>query len=60
MRNASRRSRGSRLPQEIGPLPGDVTVRVIEFLITLTCEDDTTRTERYRAVTTLPDWRRYP
>jgi hypothetical protein len=60
MRNASRRSRGSRLPQETGPLPGDVTVRVIEFLITLTCEDGTTRTERYRAVTTLLDWRRYP
>ena len=60
MRNASRRSRGSRLPQEHGPLPGDVTVRVIEFLITLTCEDGTTRTERYRAVTTLLGWRRYP
>jgi len=53
MRNANRRSRGSRLPQEQGPLPGDVTVRVIEFLITLACEDGTTRTERYRAVTTL-------
>jgi hypothetical protein len=60
MRNANRRSRGSRLPQESGPLPGDVTVRVIEFLITLACEDGTTRTERYRAVTTLLDWRRYP
>ena len=60
MRNANRRSRGSRLPREEGPLPGDVTVRVIEFLITLTCEDGTTRTERYRAVTTLLDWRRYP
>lgn len=60
MRNANRRSRGSRLPQEQGPLPGDVTVRVIEFLITLTCEDGTTRTERYRAVTTLLDWRGYP
>jgi hypothetical protein len=60
MRNASRRSRGSRLPQEQGPLTGDVTVRVIEFLITLTCEDGTARTERYRAVTTLLDHRRYP
>jgi hypothetical protein len=60
MRNANRRSRGSRLPQEQGPLPGDATVRVIEFLITLTCEDGTTRTERYRAVTTILDWRRYP
>ena len=60
MRNANRRSRGSRLPQETGPLPGDVTVRVIEFLITLTCDDGTTRTERYQAVTTLLDWRRYP
>jgi hypothetical protein len=60
MRNANRRSRGSRLPQEQGPLPGDITVRVIEFLITLASEDGTTRTERYRAVTTLLDWRRYP
>jgi hypothetical protein len=60
MRNANRRSRGSRLPQEEGPLPGDITVRVIEFLITVACEDGTTRTERYRAVTTLLDWRRYP
>jgi hypothetical protein len=60
IRNANRRSRGSRLPQEEGPLPGDVTVRVIEFLITVACEDGTTRTERYRAVTTLLDWRRYP
>jgi hypothetical protein len=60
MRNANRRGRGSRLPQEEGPLPGDITVRVIEFLITVACEDGTTRTERYRAVTTLLDWRRYP
>jgi hypothetical protein len=60
IRSASRRSRGSRLPQEQGPLPGDVTVRVIEFLITLACEDGTTRTERYRAATTLLDHRRYP
>jgi hypothetical protein len=60
MRNANRRSRGSRLPQEEGPLPGDFTVRVNEFLITAACEDGTTRTGRYRAVTTLPDWRRYP
>src|ERR1035438_10178563 len=60
MRNANRRSRGSRLPQEEGPLPGDITVRVIEFLITVASEDGTTRTERYRAVTTLLDWRRYP
>jgi hypothetical protein len=46
MRNASRRSRGSRLPREEGPLPGDITVRVIEFLITVASEDGTTRTER--------------
>jgi hypothetical protein len=60
MRNANRRGRGSRLPQEEGPLHGDITVRVIEFLITVACEDGTARTERYRAVTTLLDWRRYP
>ena len=60
MRNANRSSRGSRLPQEEGPLPGDTTLRVIEFLITVASEDGTARTERYRAVTTLLDWRRYP
>src|ERR1035438_5833908 len=60
MRNANRRSRGSRLPQEEAPLPGDTTVRVIEFLITVASEDGTARTERYRAVTTLLDWRRSP
>lgn len=26
----------------------------------MACEDGTTGTERYRTVTTLPDWRRYP
>src|ERR1017187_5790285 len=55
MRNANRSSRGSRLPQEEGPLPGDTTLRVIEFLITVASEDGTARTERYRAVTTLLD-----
>jgi hypothetical protein len=52
-----------RLPPPAGERPAprrDVPVRVIEFLITLTCEDGTVRTERYRAVTTLLHWRRYP
>jgi hypothetical protein len=60
VRNAHRRAGRSHSPLEHGPLPGDVTVRVIAFTITLTCDDGTTRTERYRAVTTLLDWRRYP
>src|SRR5439155_23046178 len=42
-----------------GPLPG-ITVRVIEFWLTITGEDGAARTERYRLITTLRDWRAYP
>ena len=58
-RNGQRRRRGSRLPPETGPLPG-ITVRVIEFWLTVTAEDGTVRTERYRLLTTLTDWRACP
>jgi hypothetical protein len=58
-RNGQRRRRGSRLPPDDGPLPG-VTVRVIEFTLTVTADDGRARTERYRLITTLPDWRAYP
>jgi hypothetical protein len=53
-RNKKRRRRRSRLPPDTGPLPG-ITVRVIEFLVTTTSDDGTTRTEPYRLITTLLD-----
>ncbi len=59
VRNGARRRRGSPLPPDAGPLPG-ITVRVIEFALTVTAEDGTARTERYRLITTLLDWRRHP
>jgi len=58
-RNRGRRRRGSRLPQETGPLPG-ITVRVIEYVLTVTGEDGKARAERYRHLTTLTDWRAFP
>jgi hypothetical protein len=58
-RNGMRRRRGSGLPPDAGPLPG-ITVRVIEFALTVTADDGTARTERYRLVTTLLDWRARP
>jgi hypothetical protein len=58
-RNGARRRRGSTLPPDAGPLPG-ITVRVIEFRLTITAGDGTARTEPYRLITTLLDHRRYP
>jgi hypothetical protein len=58
-RNGDRRRRGSKLGPETGPLPG-ITVRVIQYVLTVTSEDGTARTERYRLITTLTDWRAYP
>jgi hypothetical protein len=58
-RNGDRRRRGSKLGPETGPLPG-ITVRVIQYMLTVTAEDGTVRTERYRHLTTLTDWRAYP
>jgi len=59
VRNGHRRRRGSTLPPDAGPLPG-ITVRVIEFWLTVTTDDGTVRTERYRLITTLADWRACP
>ncbi len=53
-RNGKRRRRGSKLPPDTSPLPG-ITVRVIEFWITVTTGDDTRTTERCRLITTLLD-----
>lgn len=39
---------------------GDLKVRIIEAVITVTCDDGTTYTGSYRLVTTLLDHRRYP
>jgi hypothetical protein len=58
-RNGDRRRRGSKLPPETGPLPG-ITVRVIQYILTVTSQDGATRTERYRHLTTLTDWRACP
>ena len=58
-RNGARRRRGSTLGPDTGPLPG-ITVRVIEFWLAVTTADGTTRTERYRLITTLTDWRTAP
>jgi len=58
-RNGQRRRRGSPLPPDTGPLPG-ITVRVIELWLTVTTDDGGVRTERYRLITTLTDWRAYP
>jgi hypothetical protein len=58
-RNCQRRRRGSKLPPDDGPLPG-ITVRVIEFTLTVTADDGKQRGERYRLITTLLDWRAYP
>jgi hypothetical protein len=58
-RNGKRRRRGSRLPPDTGPLPG-ITVRVIEFWLTLTTPDGRVRTEHYRLITTLAGHHAYP
>jgi transposase IS4-like protein/DDE family transposase len=58
-RNGARRRRGSTLPPETGPLPG-MTVRVVEFAVTVTEDDGTVRTTWYRLITTLADWRAFP
>jgi hypothetical protein len=58
-KNGKRRRRGSTLGPDTGPLPG-ITVRVIQYALTVTSEDGGTRTERYRHLTTLTDWRACP
>jgi hypothetical protein len=58
-RNGARRRRGSTPGPETGPLPG-MTVRVVEFRVTVTADDGTVRTTWYRLITTLADWRAFP
>jgi transposase IS4-like protein/DDE family transposase len=58
-KNGQRRRRGSRLPPDAGALPG-ITVRVIQYVLTVTTAEGTVRTQQYRHITTLTDWRAYP
>jgi len=58
-RNGARRRRGSTLGPDTAPVAG-TTVRVIEFWVRATGSDGHTRTEPYRVITTLLDWRRCP
>jgi hypothetical protein len=51
-KNGTRRRRGSRLPPDTSPLPG-FTARVIAFTLTVTADDGTAVTTRYRLLTTL-------
>jgi Insertion element 4 transposase N-terminal/Transposase DDE domain len=59
-KNCDRRRYGSKLGPDTSPLPGGTTVRVIEYYLAVTADDGTTRTERYRLITTLLDWRGFP
>jgi hypothetical protein len=56
-KNGKRRRAGK--PPDTSPLPA-LTVRVIEFAVTVTRDDGGTRTERYRMITTLLDCRAAP
>jgi hypothetical protein len=58
-RTGQRRRGGSKLGPDTRPLPG-ITVRVIEFWLAITTSDGAVRTERYRLITTLTDWRTTP
>jgi hypothetical protein len=59
-KNGGRRRRGGRLPPDAGPVAG-ITVRVIEYALTVTDDQDgSTRTGRYRMITTLLDWQACP
>jgi hypothetical protein len=59
-KNGERRRRGSRLPPDAGPLRGALTARVVQFTVTVACDDGTVRTEQYRMITTLLDHRAAP
>jgi hypothetical protein len=56
-KNGKRRRAGK--PPDTSPLPA-ITVRVIEFTVTVTRDDGGIRTERYRMITTLLDCRQAP
>jgi hypothetical protein len=56
-KNGKRRRAGK--PEDRSPLPA-VTVRVIEFTLTVTGDGETARAQRYRMITTLLDHRAHP
>jgi hypothetical protein len=56
---ARRRRRGTKNPRPDRPLPA-ITVRVTEYVLTVTADDGTVRTQRYRLITTLLDHRACP
>jgi hypothetical protein len=57
--NARRRRRGTVNPQPDRPLPA-ITVRAVEFTVTVAAADGTARAERYRLITTVQDWQAAP
>ena len=58
-RNVTRNKKRGHRPPKPRPIQG-VTVRVIESFITVTTADGRTRTEPYRLITSLTDWRTAP
>jgi hypothetical protein len=57
--NVAKNKKLGHRPPKPRPIQG-VTVRVIESVITVTTADGTTRTQKYRLITTLLDWRHAP
>jgi hypothetical protein len=54
------RAGGGPRARRRGPQPPPVTVRVIDFAVTVAGGDRSARTERYRLITTLTDHRAFP
>jgi len=59
-KNGLRRRRGGSRAPDASPLPGGMTVRVIEFTLTIGEDDGSTSRRRYRLLTTLTGCRAYP
>jgi transposase IS4-like protein/DDE family transposase len=59
IRNHHRRARGSALPPDTFTTEG-IGLRLIEADITTTLSDGTTRTEHYRLITTITDYKHAP
>lgn len=59
-KNGLRRRRGSTKGPDTSSLPGGMTVRVIEFWLTVALDDGTERRERYLFLTSLLDHAAFP
>lgn len=57
--NVAKNKKLGHRPPKPRPIAG-ITVRVIESVITVTTADGKTRTQKYRLITTLLDWRHAP